>query len=196
MKERNSIEFFRGTSRETIGTVETFLVPIDSTHSFIGKEVVISEGFKIVYYFMPYSNNDAILLACIEENAKLTDAFRGYSLSDLNILQSSFPRTIKALLDGNDVNLTNYALLRLDSKGHEFDCVATKVTGVDILKLEEEWLLKKVLEMCAFASDVIEELDWDKVSFWQKTRIMLNGVIEGAQTALKVYRVVNLINRL
>lgn len=196
MQERQRIENFRGTTNNEMGTIETFLVPIDSTHSFIGKELVIREGFKLIYYFIPFSNNDAILLVCIEENAQLTDAFEGYSQADLDILESSFPRMINALKAGNNANLTNYALLRLDSNGHESDCVATKVTGVDLLNLEVEWLLEKVLEICSFASDLIDELDWDKVSFWQKAKIMGNGVISGAQTALKVYKISSFLNKL
>lgn len=196
MKERQFIELFRGETKNEMGTIETFLVPIDSTHSFIGKELVIRDGFKLVYYFIPFSNNDAILLVCIEENAQLTDAFKGYSQADLEILKPSFPRMINALQAGNNTNLTNYALLRLDSNGHEFDCVATKVTGVDLLDLETEWLLTKIVEICSFASDLIDELDWDKVSLWQKAKIMGNGIIGGAQTALRVYKISNFLNKL
>lgn len=196
MNERKNIELFRGAGNEEVGTVETFLVSLDSTYSLIGKDIVVSEGFKLVYYLMPFSNSDAILLVCIEENAKLTDAFRDYSEADLNILESSFPRLVKALQDGYNANLTNYALLRLDSNGHEFDCVATKVTGIDLKDLEVEWLLRKVIDICVFASDLLDELNWDNVSFLQKVRIVGNGVLNGIQTASKVYKIADLLNAL
>lgn len=196
MNERAFIQQFRGSSNDEVGTIETFLVPIDSTHSFIGKEVVIHEGFKLIYYFVPFSNNDAILLVCIDEKAQLTNAFEDYSWDDLEILKPSFPKTISALQYGYNVNLTNYALLRLDSNGHEFDCVATKITGIELRDLEKKWILEKVIDISSFASDLIDELDWDRVSFWQKARIMGNGILSGARTALQVHKIIDILNNL
>lgn len=196
MNERNCIEFFRGSCAKPEGNIETFLCPIDAKHSFIGKELVIEDDCSIIYYFIPFSNNDAILLACVEENGKLTESFEDYSQKDLEILYPSFPKTIRAIFDGNNANLTNYAIVRLDSNGHEFDCVATKVSNVDFLDLETDYLLMKAAELCSFASDVIGELDWDRVTFWQKARIVGNAMLQGAQTAIKVYKIDNLLNRI
>lgn len=196
MNERNCIEFFRGSCAKPEGNIETFLCPIDANHSFIGKELVIEDDFSIIYYFIPFSNNDAILLTCVEEDGKLTESFDGYSQRDLEILRPSFPNTIRAIFDGNNANLTNFAIVRLDSNGHEFDCVATKVSNVDILDLETDYILMKAVELCSFASDVIGELDWDRVTFGQKARIVGNAMLRGAQTAIKVYKIDNLLNRI
>lgn len=195
MEERTRVEYYKGSTIKEEGDLETFICPIDDSHVFLGKEVAVSKGFKLVYYFVPFRNNDAILLLCIDENAELTKAFEDYSQSDLNVLSPSFPKTIQAICDGNNANLTNYAIIRLDSNGHEFDCVATKITNIDLSNLETEYLIKKVCEMACFATEVENELDWDRVSFWQKVKIIAHGVKDGAQTALKIYKIENFLNK-
>lgn len=196
MNERKQIEYFRGNCSKEQGEVETFLCPIDSTYSFIGKDFAIKDGFHIVYYLLPFSDGDAILFAVIEETGQLLEAFRGYSNSDLDVLEPSFPKAIKAMRDGMNANLTNYAILCLEANGRPFDCVATKISNINVADLDTEYVVKKALNLCLYASDIIDELDWDRVSFWQKAKIIAHGVMDGAQTAIKVQKIGNLIDHI
>lgn len=196
MEERKHIEYFRGNCSKQQGEVDTFLCPIDNEHSFIGKDVAIKDGFHIVYYLLPFSDGDAILFAVIEETGQLLDAFKGYSNSDLDVLEPSFPKAIKAMRDGANANLTNYAILCLETNGRPFDCVATKISNIDIADLDTEYVIKKAFNLCIYASDIIDELDWDRVSFWQKAKIVAHGVLDSVDTVIKVQKIGNLINNI
>lgn len=196
MEKKDKVEFFWGNCAKSQGDVETFLCAIDSDHSFIGKRIAIKDDLQIIYYILPFSDDDAILFVVIEESGQLLDAYEGYSNADLDILESSFPKTIRAIRDGMSANLTNYAIVRLESNERPFDCVATKISNINIADLDTEYVFKKVLSLCEYANEVLKESDWDRVSFWQKARIMAHGVIEGAQTAIKAQRIGNFLDKI
>ena len=196
MEERKQIEIFRGSCSKEQGDIDTFLCPIDSTYSFIGKDVAIKDGFHIIYYILPFLDGDAILFAVIEESGQLLDAFKGYSNSDLNVLEPSFPKTIRAMRDGMNANLTNYALLCLETNDGPFDCVATKISNVDVANLDTEYVIGKAFNLCLYASDIIDELDWDRVSFLQKARIVAHGVMDSATIVIKAQRLGNLLDHI
>ncbi|GEM_PF-3846636 len=197
MKKRARIEFFRGRCLKKEGEIETFLCPIDETHAFIGKDVAVKDAFHIIYYVLPFADGDAILFAVIEETGQLLDAFEKFSDYDLDVLKPSFPKAIEAMRDGMNANLTGYAIIRLESAdGKPFDCVATKISNIDVADLETEYVLRKAICLCKFASDVIEELDWDKVTFWQKAKIYARATYNGVQTAIRVQKIGDFLNNL
>lgn len=72
------VEYFLGNCAKNQGDVETFLCAIDSDHSFIGKRIAIKDNLQIIYYILPFSDDDAILFVVIEESGQLLDAYEGY----------------------------------------------------------------------------------------------------------------------
>lgn len=200
MEKKDKVEFFWGNCAKSQGDVETFLCAIDSDHSFIGKRIAIKDDLQIIYYILPFSDDDAILFVVIEESGQLLDAYEGYSNADLDILESLFPKTIRAIRDGMSANLTNYAIVRLESNERPFDCVATKISNINIADLDTEYVFRKVLSLCEYANEVLKESDWDRVPSWQKARIMArimaHGVIEGVQTAIKAQRIGNFLDKI
>lgn len=191
LQERKRFQYFFNTTEKEEGTYVFYLE--DDDDFLLGKEAVIEDGYKIVYYFWPLRDNEFLLMMCIDQDADLDDILNEYTEYDLKILRRPWPNLVDAIQNGINgrLHLPSLMSYEIHSKKSYFTSVLLSNVSKSEIISETKYVSGKVVDLMKYTMDLISEISDNEPSMWEIAKMSIKSGLDQYRVISRIVRVIN-----
>lgn len=193
VEERKRFQFFLNPSNKEEG-VYTFYLQDDSV-GVMGREVVLSNGMKVVYYFLPTKDNEAILLMCVGKDAEFETALEDMTEYDMKVFRRPWPNFITAIENSIHGRLHLPSLIAVDIHSKRSYFTSMLLSNIKLEEMDEsEYILEKVRELMEFTTQMLAEMFENALTGWEKAKIIGTTFFRETIKVVRLIRVFTIVN--
>lgn len=194
IENRRRFQYFLNFSNREAGDYTTFYLQ-DDNKGVIGQEVVLSDNMKVVYYFWPIKTSEAILMMCIDTDAKIEEVLTNISEYDMGIYRRPWPNFITALENGIHGRLHLPSIIAVDIHSKKSYFTSLLLSNIKLDEIEKsDYILEKVKELLRFTAQMVSEMSDNDLTFVEKAKVIGASVVGQAGNILRLIRVLNMLN--
>ena len=192
--ERKRFQYYSNSSQKEDGVYPFYLK--DENITIIGTEFV-SEGTKLVFYFLPIKENEALLMMCVDKDAELDTVLNDMSEYDMTIYRRPWPKLITAIENGIKGRLHLPSLIALDIHSRRSYFISLLLSNIKIFELKEmynsDYVLGKVSDMVDFINQMFAEMSDNDLTLLEKAKVYGASILGQVSSVAKIVRVINVV---
>ena len=193
MEKREKFQFFINSSKKEEGEYQFYLE--DKDYCLIGRELVMDNGDKIIYYLLPLEGNEIILMLCIDKDANFDNILNDLNANELRVYRRPWPNLISAIENGVSGNMYLPSLVAFSINSKKSYFTSLLIANEELSSFDNsEYAQRKLIELFQFTVELCSQIQENELTFMEKAKLAAAALMGGASSAARLIRIINSVS--
>ena len=190
MEKREKFQFFINSSKKEEGEYQFYME--DKDYCLIGRELVMGDGDKIIYYLLPLEGKEIILMLCIDKDASFDNILNDLNANDLSVYRRPWPNLVSAIENGASGNMYCPSLIAFSINSKKSYFTSLLIANVELSSFDNsEYAQKKLIELFQFTVELLNQIQENDLTLKEKTKLAAKAFMDGTRSAARLIRIIN-----
>lgn len=193
MEKREKFQFFINSSKKEEGEYQFYLE--DKDYCLIGRELVMNDGDKIIYYLLPLEGKEIIIMLCIDKDASFDNILNDLDANELGIYRRPWPNLVSAIKNGASGNMYLPSLVAFSINSKKSYFTSLLIANEELSSFDNsEYAQKKLIELFQFTVELCNQIQENDLTLMEKVKLAAASFKEGAGSAARLIRIINSVS--
>lgn len=193
MEKREKFQFFINSSKKEEGEYQFYME--DKDYCLIGRELVMDNGDKIIYYLLPLEGNEIILMLCIDKDANFDNILNDLNANELRVYRRPWPNLISAIENGVSGNMYLPSLVAFSINSKKSYFTSLLIANEELSSFDNsEYAQRKLIELFQFTVELCSQIQENELTFMEKAKLAAAAFRGGASSAARLIRIINSVS--